>query len=822
MKMKVIAKIQGKNIRCEVLHSFGHKVTKKSYIIIFDPFSAENDVIIPLLFNPDKDIQDAVFLTEEQDISVIEEIINKDACEIKYECSDGMIFEVHISQSTNNDLEEFARKLAEINRLGRFTPQNIDEEIKRIDAKLVRLAGEEFFSELEQKETNQHSLASGLILSIIKEDISLTHYPLNIIDNLLDLKPIEISAQDMILLKMFQGVIVAFGKSEIVRQDIENALVAFVECENCTKELFDAIINHKTFLEVFSRDIIQSVRSNIVLRVPNFFDLTAIKTAANYYYAKREYENSLNLFEKLYAIIKENEPDSKEILNILNSIGCCFVSIMQFEKAYKAFKEATEMDNNYAIAYNNWAYTIAVECDTLSKGDIRQQKLQEALAYINDAIQLNTSDVSFVSNRAFIEYELGQYKQVIRDFKRAKEISKKYADISTILKLTIDSRIMLSIDSPELYHVDFIDLYDDLRLIYNNETGGNKFYFEALDVYDKISSYENNENVRAITSELMLLEFYIKELMSSIAVKNPYQKIYYYTSMNSLQKLLCDENATVKYRLPIFSANHMNDPSEGQELEKAFFQYVGNEPMVQDLFNHSDKFSDTKRRRLEAEFTFLKAFTKSDDSLPMWVHYANEGKGCCVRVNSRFFTNFDSDLSDNEKTLTSNPFDYGYCLYEILYIQNGKIANKVPDRVKELYAKIFEKVSLLSSLYANICQDTRKAVVFALSKMINKLRYLFKSIDYIYEQEMRIVLNRPLSDLERDDIDIQMTSATTENPIPKVFIYTDKSLSIEEIILGPKVNETDDIIPFLAMKLLKINDYEADKVLITKSAIEYR
>lgn len=821
MKMKVIAKIQDKHIRCEVLHSFRHKVTNKSYIIIFDPFSAENDVVIPLLFIPDKDIQEAVFLNDEQDISVIEDIINKDACEIKYKCPDGMIFEVHISESTNNDLEEFARRLAEINRLGRFAPQNIDDEIKHIDAKIIRLVGEEYFSELEQKEDNQYSLASGLILSIVKEDISLTHYPLDIIDNLLDLKPVEISAQDMILLKMFQGVIVAFGKSEIVRQDIENALVAFVECENCTKELFDAIVNHKTFSEIFSRDIIQSVRSNIVLRVPSFFDLTAIKTAANYYYAKREYENSLVLFEKMYMIIKKDETESKEILDVLNSIGCCYVSIMQFEKAYKAFKEATEMDNNYAIAYNNWAYTIAVECDTLPKGDIRQQKLQEALAYINDAIQLN-NDVSFISNRAFIEYELGQYKQVIRDFKRAKDISRKYADISTILKLTIDSRIMLSIDSTETYHVEFGDLYDDLCLIYNNETGGNRFYFEALDVYDKISSYESTENVRAITSELMLLEFYIKELMSSIAVKNPYQKIYYYTSMNSLQKLLCDEDATVKYRLPIFSANHMNDPSEGQELEKAFFQFVGNESMVQDLFNHSDKFSDTKRRHLEAEFTFLKAFTKSDDSLPMWVHYANEGKGCCVRVNSRFFTNFDSDLSDNEKTLTSNPFDYGYCLYEILYIQNGEIANKVPNRVKELYTNIFDKVSLLSSLYANLCQDTRKAVVFALSKMINKLRYLFKSVDYIYEQEMRIVLNRPLSDLKRDDIDIQMTPVTIQNPIPKVFIYTDKSLSIEEIILGPKVNETDDIIPFLAMKLLKINDYEADKVLITKSAIEYR
>ena len=87
---------------------------------------------------------------------------------------------------------------------------------------------------------------------------------------------------------------------------------------------------------------------------------------------------------------------------------------------------------------------------------------------------------------------------------------------------------------------------------------------------------------------------------------------------------------------------------------------------------------------------------------------------------------------------------------------------------------------------------------------------------------MRIVLRRSISDFEREDIDIQITNPTENNPIPKVFVYAKKPLEIEEVILGPKQNEINDFIPYIAMRLLKLNNYQEDKVHITKSLIEYR
>lgn len=822
MKIKVFAKLQDKKIPCEVLTSFEHKVTKKSYAIIFSPFSDEKNVLIPLIFDPTIANQDASVLVENQDINVIEEIINKNACEIQYFTDEDITFEIYVSQDADDNISEAAYELAKSLGLSSHLPFDISEAIKVLDARKVHLAGKEYVSKLGQNDARKENVILGLIQYIAKQEISLTHIPLNIIDILPTSDEIVISTEEMALKKSFENILKVFGKSEVVRQDVENALVTFAECNICTSELLNTIMGNIAFKEKFSQDVLQHIQSNVILRVPCFFESKKIKAAATFYYTQKEYDNSLKLYQQLYMRIKNAELHSDEIIKVLNAIGNCYVGIMQFDDACRIFKQITEIDGTYAIAYNNWAYTLSVECDTISEKDIRQDKLQEALACINDAIQANPKDVSFISNRAFIEYELGQYNQVIRDLKRARNISNRYADISTILKLAIDSKIRLSIISPQQNHLDFSDLYDDLRLIYNNETDGDKLYFEALDVYNKINTSEDNEKINQLIKELILLEFYVKELKSSITVRNPNQRIYYYTSIDSLHKLLCDEGGPVAYRLPIFHSNHMNDPSEGKELEKVLLKCVDNKTIVEDLFDNSKSFTDSNRKRLESKFTFLKAFTKSVDSLPMWIHYANAGKGCCVRVSNRFFTNFNDDLANDERALINNPFDNVYRLYEILYIQNGEIVNKVSDEVKELYKSMLNKFSCISSIYSSFNLETRKVIVSVISKIINKLKYLFKSADYLYEQEMRVVLQRPLADLKRDDIDIQMTTVTENSTIPKVFIYTNKTLLIEEVILGPKINETEDIVPFLEMKLLKLNDYDADKVVITKSEIEYR
>lgn len=821
LSIDVYANFEDKKIKCRVLNSFEHKITQRSYVIVFSPFETTPETVIPLLFDPEIDAQEAYFLTDEQDISVIEEVVNKNVCQIQY-LPTNMTFDIQISRPSNDEIEEYLKKVASA-RLGLpFPKADIDELIKNIDAKIIHLTGQEYFSELKDRSAEHSGIVTGLIMEMLKQDVLLTHIPLNIVDQLLVSESMTITIQERHLLRAFQDIIIVLGKSEIISQEVENSLVALIECEICTEELYHKIIQHKTFSENISRDVLNNIKYNVVRRSSCFFDLKTIKEAANYYYSQKEFSNALDLFKVLYQKLNNMDSDEQELAITLNSIGCCCVSLMRFGEAYDAFKRATNIDDNFAAAYNNWAYTLSIEADTISNENKRRDKLQDALVHINDAIQVNANDISFISNRAFIEYELGQYEHVIKDYSRAKEKSTEYADISTILKLKINSKLKLHINFPSQHLLSFSDLYSDLRTIFNNETGRDRIYFEALDVFDEISNNEDAETANKILLDLVLLEFYINELMSAITVRNPNQEIYYYTSMGSIYRLLSDDKTTIKHRLPIFGANHMNDPSEGQELERTFLLRSVSKKFLKDLFSHPDKTPNTKRRHLEAEFTFLKAFTKNDDSLPMWVHYADSGKGCCVKVNPHFFTNFDNDPLENDKTLKTNPFDNEYRLYEVLYIDNGEIVNNVSQTVKDMFQNMLNKASELSNIYEKLTKKTQKAVAMSMAKMITKLKYLFKSADYAYEQEMRIVLRRPLDDLKRDDIDIQMTSPTSDNPIPKVFVYTNKGLTVEEIILGPKVIETDNLIPFITMKLLELNNFNAEKVNITKSGIEYR
>lgn len=815
MGINVFTQIQGQMIRCEVLNVFHSMITKKSYILIFSPIETKKVVLIPMLFSADKEIQNGIFLTEKEDKDVIQNIINENACEIQYSCDEGVSFEIHIHKDQYEKPEE--KKIREfVHRVNASSiPPEIKDEIFRdIDAKTISRVQKKFID----KDSSENSVIS-LITQIVKESVSLSHMPLDMLDNLMDSEQISFSIEDTRLLKAFEEFIMMLGKEEVIRQDIETALVQLIECVNCSKELFDVIIRHKTLSDIFPLNVLQDIRYNIVLQVPSFFDVKAVKSAGDFFYGKKEYDSALTLFVRAREIseAKCGDNKSKELSDIYNSIGCCFIGNMQFANAYEAFQQATEIDQEYAVAFNNWAYTLVTECETLYDEELRQRKLAEALAYINDAIQLDANAVAYLSNRAYIEYELNQYERVERDYNKVKGGAYKFSDIKTIVKLSIDSKIKQNIIKS--HGVSFWDVKDELDVIYENETGSSRFYFEALNVYQKIAKDESrgNDSVDNILTNLMLFEFYIDELMSELAIRNPQQDIYYYTSISSLKQLLCDEQASTKHRLPIFNVGHMNDPSEGKTFEYILSKNAKSSALIEDLFNEANSIS-SDRKLLQAEFTFLKAFTQNSDSLPMWVHYADGGKGCCVKVSPRFFSNFEEDLDDEEKALKSNPFDNIYRLYKILYIKDGKISDKESDKVEKLYKDILDSFALLSDIYDHMNKDIQKVLISSIDKIISKLKYLFKSDDYNYEQEMRVILKRSIDDFKREDMDILFTTTSEKNEIPKVFIYTNKSLLIEEIILGPKVKETADILPFLDVKLFNNNN----KVLITKSEIDYR
>jgi tetratricopeptide (TPR) repeat protein len=810
--ISVYATISGQKIECNVIAFFRSAASVKLYVVIKSPIDEKSNSIIPFIVNNDEIEQEPILIEENYDKSVVEEYCKENFKDIHIE----FLPDQKTSFSATLDLDSI--KMHEVlhniqlqEMLRQKQELNVDKVIEQIDIRIV---------DLSLDELNENAPDSAI--EFIKNCVKVTRYELWLNKKIEEAKNkiskfsnSEIFSSEINQLKVLQSLIILLTENVKEWKSIEDALVTFVDYLGEDKSSVSAIINNETIRSVLPENERKRLYSTIVFRTNKNFDTKTVNAVANYFYKEKEYAKSAKLFISLKEQHEESPDIDGEQVEIYNSIGCCYVGLMQFEEAYHAFRQATEINPDYAVAYNNWAYALAVECDVIPKDNKRELKLQEALRRINQAIQHKNDDISFYSNKACIDYELNNFKAVIEDYNDGKRVSSRYKDIETLLKLKIHAQIELYYTNQE--HFSFDSFVNDLEAIYKNNVGSNKYLFGALEVYHKIRDHA--ENADKISLKLLVFEFVVDKLMSALAIRDLDQKIYYYTSLSSLQRILEDD----EFRQPIFCANHMNDPNEGQELHKMLVQQISNIELLQDLFEKQTNSPAQKRRHeLNIEFTFLKAFTENDDALPMWIHYGDKGKGCCVKVNPKFFSNFDNDSDSEEKTLGNKPFDDEYRLYRVLYLQDGLLPINTDLEIKQLYEEFIKLFADLGLQYINYNLETRKAVSNSILKMINSIKYLFKNTDYQYEREMRIVLRRSMSDFERGDLDIQMTKPTENNHIPKVFIYTKKPLEIEEVILGPKIAETNEVIPYIAMRLLKLNDYHEEKVSIAKSVIEYR
>ncbi|EGL89539.1 conserved domain protein [Streptococcus oralis SK255] len=96
----------------------------------------------------------------------------------------------------------------------------------------------------------------------------------------------------------------------------------------------------------------------------------------------------------------------------------------------------------------------------------------------------------------------------------------------------------------------------------------------------------------------------------------------------------------------------------------------------------------------------------------------------------------------------------------------------------------------------------------AIAECIEEIRYLFKSVDYKYENELRILRYANL-DPSNDKIKIDKTSG-----IGKLYVERENSIQIDEVIFGPKFPNPEYVTP-----LLKLLDKEIN---YKKSTIKFR
>ena len=356
---------------------------------------------------------------------------------------------------------------------------------------------------------------------------------------------------------------------------------------------------------------------------------------------------------------------------------------------------------------------------------------------------------------------------------------------------------------------------------------------------------ENSSELKNLLSIYQLVQKIKYQLGLKDEDKNQMLKFGHYTKGSTLQIMLNQEendkkDFSVSGKTRLYNANYMNDPEEGIVIE----QTLGLD----------------RRDVLEPSSWFLMSFTNKTDDLAMWSQYGDDAKGVCLVLREDDFSRFTSfnDVSwrqeknflefSDKMYLLKSELNSGFeksifrsesensvdtvndegtepnsvekdsdskrnsdYLYRIAYVRHTEENLKL-ERT-ELFEKseIEELEKLLNSLKEKLdigSKITEKNYQDAISECIEEIRYLFKSVDYKYENELRILRYANL-DPSNKEIKIDKTSG-----VGKLYIERKNSIQIGEVIFGPKFPNPEYVTP-----LLKLLDKDIN---YKKSTIKFR
>ena len=348
-----------------------------------------------------------------------------------------------------------------------------------------------------------------------------------------------------------------------------------------------------------------------------------------------------------------------------------------------------------------------------------------------------------------------------------------------------------------------------------------------------------------------LIDIYriVQEIKFKLGLKEDNKELQFghYTKGSTLQVMLDQEENekkkntfSVSGKTRLYNANYMNDPEEGIVIE----QILGLD----------------RRDVLEPSSWFLMSFTNKTDDLAMWSQYGDDAKGVCLVLREDDFSRFTSfndvswrqeknflEFSDKmyllkselnsgfEKSISRSESENSVdtvndegtepnsvekasdskgnrdYLYRIAYVKH------IEENLKLEQTELFEKSELddleklLIRLKDELKADLSKLDPFykkAVYNCIEEIRYLFKSVDYKYENELRILRYANL-DPSNDKIKIDK-----ESGIGKLYVERENPIQIEKVIFGPKFPNPEYVTP-----LLKLLDKDIN---YTKSTIKFR
>lgn len=473
----------------------------------------------------------------------------------------------------------------------------------------------------------------------------------------------------------------------------------------------------------------------------------ALWLAGDAFFAGAQYDKAIEFFDRAIAI-KGNFPD------YYNDRGAAYYSKGELGLATKDYQQALALKSDYALAHNNLGI---IWYD--------QKKYPEAIASYGEAIAASPINPNAYRGRGAVYFEMGEYDKAIADFTEA-----------------------IKQDA-----VNFGFLDKDIRL-----------------ATEKIEEQKKMAAIKAIQADkdaMATLKQGVIEAVESIraAAKSKVTSVVHYTKVfvaDIYVKGSRASNATIPAaKMQYSNAIYMNDPMEG----KVFFDYLA-DTAIEEAYRNGEKRNETS--------VYLGSFLPAadntsdvnhEDELVMWRTYGKdetgkEAAGCSVVLNCDFFKRMivksEMPVSGEPRAEAHNVAateiagDTGHELLNVVYIRQK---NNVVNDNQGLITSALENLKSLLQQLLGLWQKNKKKnnidfcneIENTFFKELSKISYLFKTADYQFENEVRIITYMP-----RDSNLIKCREMNEAGKPPKRFyIESDNDILpyIKKIYLGPKV-----------------------------------
>ena len=539
------------------------------------------------------------------------------------------------------------------------------------------------------------------------------------------------------------------------------------------------MIKYKYFNNVYKKIANNKFSDSIVFFKDDWNDYNYYITFHVYYYDKDCGESYIGGY-RIYEAELEEQEDISGIKSIFK------LTKADFDK-YQKYSLACNLEfyqNLYELCPKNYYEFLTIHND-LTLNDLPEEikenegvklallrndgvtnsgdiiKFNKALKKLDSNLNVGNYLFSDIISKYFVELlKSKKFTEIERDIKKVVEMSRfNYS----LLKSLIESYIKNSSEDTEdkkcynflsklLGKTNFDQLKSDLETIKND--GLEQISTSVKEIKDKLRFTNNIENNSFVHyTSLSTLRF--------LLYKSDYEK-------NDSSK--SDENKNYP-KLRLSNARQMNDPNEGY----TFLNLIG-----------IDK-NDLPKTDYDTSPFFFASMTqtgdsqKLDDSLPMWKQYGDDARGICLTYHKEYIENLIND---------------GIEIYKVCY-RDDELKKEI-KKIKSVFKKI-----------KKYGKDKEKEAIFLSAlNLIDDIRYLFKDVDYSYENEYRIIKSY---EGKEDEI---ITCDSSNSVIPGIYTYIEKELKYSKIKLGPKCDDIDFVAPYIK--------YVDRNIEVTKSQISYR